>query len=223
MQNLTSAGPRILSSSKNTSTTSRLPCHCRSASTSSYGRTHVWKRRLPVLPNPIIPKFPQTVIRSDGTSFVQWTTSPRSLIRLTRDTTNNPIWNTGMWISDLRGGLEEENGTTGRMGRFNRKFGTGSPMGVGQVGMKEVEVKETVVVEEAAGEKGKKEAEIKSKVKEDMVDLTGMGMGMDMGMGGSLDDVNWYEDMASMTGGEPGAPEKGKKKEKKEKEKGEKK
>ncbi|XP_006455673.1 hypothetical protein AGABI2DRAFT_180621 [Agaricus bisporus var. bisporus H97] len=119
--------------------------------------------------------------------------------------------------SDLRGGLEEENGTTGRMGRFNRKFGTGSPMGVGQVGTREVEVKETVVVEEATGEKGKKEAEIKSKVKEDMVDLTGMGMG------GSLDDVNWYEDMASMTGGEPGAPEKGKKKEKKEKEKGDKK
>jgi len=91
----------------------------RSISNSPYGRTHVWKRRPPVLPNPVVPKFPQKVIRSDGTSFTHWTTSPKSLVRLTRDTTNNPFWNTGN-PSDKS--IEEESGTAGRMGRFNRRF-----------------------------------------------------------------------------------------------------
>lgn len=91
----------------------------RYVSTSPYGRTHVWKRRPPVLPNPVVPKFPQRVIRSDGTSFIHWTTSPRSTLRLTRDTTNNPIWNTG--ASGDRA-MEEEGATTGRLGRFNRRF-----------------------------------------------------------------------------------------------------
>ncbi|KAG6836914.1 hypothetical protein H0H93_001280 [Arthromyces matolae] len=109
------------------STASRISSHrttlavqTRFKSTSPYGRTHVWKRRPRVLPNPVVPKFPQLVIRSDGTSFTHWTTSPRSTIRLTRDTTNNPVWNTGAW-SDARG-VEEESSMTGRLGRFNRKF-----------------------------------------------------------------------------------------------------
>jgi hypothetical protein len=92
----------------------------RSKSTSPYGRSHVWKRRPPVLPNPIVPKFPQRVIRSDGTSFTHWTTSPRPSIRLTRDTTNNPVWNTRQWSNDR--GVEEEGALTGRLGRFNRRF-----------------------------------------------------------------------------------------------------
>ncbi|GLB44262.1 hypothetical protein LshimejAT787_1601920 [Lyophyllum shimeji] len=110
-----------------------LPCRCRTpsfqhlvssqvrtVSSSPYGRTHVWKRRAPALPNPVVPKFPQLVIRSDGTSFTHWTTSPRSTIRLTRDTTNNPVWNTGAWSDDR--GVEEESAMTGRLGRFNRRF-----------------------------------------------------------------------------------------------------
>ena len=91
----------------------------RSISNSPYGRTHVWKRRPPVLPNPLVPKFPQKVIRSDGTSFTHWTTSPKSLVRLTRDTTNNPHWNTG---NPSDSSLDEESGATGRLGRFSRKF-----------------------------------------------------------------------------------------------------
>ncbi|KAG5650644.1 hypothetical protein H0H81_011511 [Sphagnurus paluster] len=94
--------------------------HTRSVSSSPYGRTHVWKRRAPKLPNPIVPTFPQRVIRSDGTSFTHWTTSPRSVIRLTRDTTNNPTWNTAAWADDR--GVEEEGAMTGRLGRFNRRF-----------------------------------------------------------------------------------------------------
>ncbi|KAF8637457.1 hypothetical protein AX17_002802 [Amanita inopinata Kibby_2008] len=104
---------------------SQLQQQTRNVSSSPYGRTHVWRRRPPTLPNPVVPKFPQLVIRSDGTSFTHWTTSPRSRLRLTRDTTNNPIWNTSLWLSDK--GIEEEMAETGRLGRFNRKFeGLGS-------------------------------------------------------------------------------------------------
>ncbi|KAG6813175.1 hypothetical protein H0H92_013295 [Tricholoma furcatifolium] len=97
-----------------------LVTQARLKSTSPYGRTHIWKRRPNTLPNPIVPKFPQLVIRSDGTSFTHWTTSPKSMIRLTRDTTNNPVWNTGAWSDEK--GVEEEGAMTGRLGRFNRKF-----------------------------------------------------------------------------------------------------
>lgn len=93
----------------------------RCISSSPYGRTHVWKRRLPTLPNPVVPKFPQHVVRADGTSFTHWTTSPRSVIRLTRDVTNNPMWNTGMWTDERA--VEEEASRSGRLGRFNRRFG----------------------------------------------------------------------------------------------------
>lgn len=91
----------------------------RGVSSSPYGRTHVWKRRAKRLPNPVVPQFPQRVIRADGSSFTHWTTSPRSLIRLTRDVTNHPLWN----IAALRGeGVAEESEVSGRLGRFNRKF-----------------------------------------------------------------------------------------------------
>ncbi len=92
----------------------------RNVSSSPYGRTHVWKRRQPVLPNPVVPKFPQRIIRSDGSSFTHWTTSPRSLLRLTRDVTNNPVWNTGLWADE--GAMEDEANAQGRLGRFNRRF-----------------------------------------------------------------------------------------------------
>lgn len=83
------------------------------------------------------------------------------------------------------------------MGRFNRKFGVITLP------------KETMTPK--TEEKEKKDVEVREK--EDMVDLTG---GMDMGgsMGGMLDDVNWYEQMAELTGGEPEMPGKGKKKKK---------
>lgn len=190
----TRAGPSLLSPSacifqpKNNDS-------IRSVSTSPYGRTHVWKRRPPVLPLPVVPKYAQTVVRSDGSSFVHWITSPKSIVRLTRDTTNNPLWNLANWANDST--LDEEIGSTGRMGRFSRKFG-------GTTLPKEAM---TTVTEE----KEKNDVE----VKEDMVDLSG---GMDMAKGGSmggvLDDVSWYEQMAELTGGEPKTPKKGEKKKK---------
>lgn len=162
----------------------------RSVSTSPYGRTHVWKRRPPVLPLPVVPKYAQTVIRSDGSSFVHWITSPKSLVRLTRDTTNNPLWNMANWANDRT--LDEEVGSAGRMGRFSRKFGG-----------------TTLPKEAVTEEKEKKDVE----VKEDMVDLTDeVDIAMGGSMGGVLDDVSWYEQMAELTGGEPKTPGKGKKK-----------
>ena len=94
----------------------------RSVSSSPYGRSHIWlpKNRAPTLPNPLVPKYPQRVIRADGSSFTHWTTSPRSRIRLTRDTTNNPTWNTGMWSSE--NAFDDQDKMSGRLGRFSRRF-----------------------------------------------------------------------------------------------------
>ncbi|KAI0665545.1 hypothetical protein C8Q78DRAFT_986266 [Trametes maxima] len=102
---------------RNASTTGVL--QTRSVSSSPYGRTHVWKRRQKKLPNPVVPVFPQRLVRVDGSTIIHHTTSPRSLIRLTRDTTNNPLWNAARFV----GMDEEEDEVTGRMGRFSRKFG----------------------------------------------------------------------------------------------------
>jgi len=117
--------PGLTTTTTTTTTTSIRPVllgllgHTRSVSSSPYGRTHVWKRRPKRLPNPIVPQFPQRVIRSDGSSFTHWTTSPRPLIRLTRDVTNHPLWNVSALLGE---GAAEESEVTGRLGRFNRKF-----------------------------------------------------------------------------------------------------
>ncbi len=37
----------------------------RLVSSSPYGRTHVWRRRAPKLPNPVVPQFPQRVTLAD--------------------------------------------------------------------------------------------------------------------------------------------------------------
>lgn len=104
------------------------PTLSRSVSSSPYGRTHVWRRRPAKLPNPVVPTFPQRVTRSDGSTFVHWTTSPRASIRLTRDVTGHPLWNPNTLA---RGEAEEEEGkTTGRLGRFSRRFGEGEGSGL---------------------------------------------------------------------------------------------
>ena len=73
-----------------------------------------WNTRLEALPTktsqPGRPKI--SSIRADGSSFVHWTASPRSLIKLTREVTNNTTWNPGIWKSD---GTEEST--------VNRKVG----------------------------------------------------------------------------------------------------
>ena len=125
---------------------SALPAHgqtqqTRAVSSSPYGRTHVWKRRAPKLPNPMVPVFPQRLVRVDGSTVVHLTTSPRSVIRLTRDTTNHPTWNATRFVHME----EEEDEFSGRVGRFTRKFKELSEDG-GRKGM--------TWLEEAGGELG---------------------------------------------------------------------
>ncbi|EIW75045.1 hypothetical protein CONPUDRAFT_169897 [Coniophora puteana RWD-64-598 SS2] len=96
----------------------------RTKTTTPYGRSHIRAMRSRKLPNPVVPHFPQLVYRSDGSSFTHWTTSPRSVITLTRDTSNNPLWSaTARMMGGRTGVEEEEEAGTGRMGRFKRRFG----------------------------------------------------------------------------------------------------
>ncbi|KIP05175.1 hypothetical protein PHLGIDRAFT_92496 [Phlebiopsis gigantea 11061_1 CR5-6] len=87
-------------------------------SSSPYGRAHVWKHRDFKMPKPFVPQFPQRVVLSDGSSFVHYTTSPRSIFKTTRDTRNNPIWNAFVATE----GEDVEAKASGRMGRFSRRF-----------------------------------------------------------------------------------------------------
>ncbi len=106
---------------------SSLVHQTRAVSSSPYGRTHVWKRRPKKLANPVVPVFPQRLVRVDGSTVIHYTTSPRSVIKLTRDTTNNPLWNAARFV----GMDEEEDEVTGRMGRFSRRFGDLGGLGQG--------------------------------------------------------------------------------------------
>ena len=68
------------------------------------------------MPPPLPAIYPQKILLSDGSTFSSYTTAPTpSIIRLTRDVTNNPLWRPG---SDRRG-LEDGEG---RVGKFRRRF-----------------------------------------------------------------------------------------------------
>lgn len=92
-----------------------------------YSRTHLVSKT-PSLPNPVVPTYPQTVFLSDGSSFTHRTTTPRSIVRLTRDITNNPVWQPGQ---EARAGEEED--LSGRLGRYKRKFEEESRWGEGEL------------------------------------------------------------------------------------------
>ncbi|KAF9231442.1 hypothetical protein BU15DRAFT_56112 [Melanogaster broomeanus] len=94
-------------------------------STSPYGRSHIQKKHPRSLPAPVVPHFIQHVTRADGSTFTHWTTSPRSKIVLTRDTTNHPLWNATERVSGASSGnnQDEEEEGTGRMGRWKKRFG----------------------------------------------------------------------------------------------------
>lgn len=86
-----------------------------------YGKSHLIKERR--LPAPVVPTFAQKVALSDGSTFTHWTTSPRSTIRLTRDLSNSPLWTLSATASGGRATTEDD--SSGRMGRFRSKFGSG--------------------------------------------------------------------------------------------------
>lgn len=86
-------------------------------------KTHL--RPAPRMPNPLPAIYPQLVILSDGSSFTSYTTAPSPAVyRLTRDVTNNPLWNLNKDGGVGRRGEGEEDG--GRLARFKRLYGESS-------------------------------------------------------------------------------------------------
>jgi ribosomal protein L31 len=95
-----------------------VPTLSRPASSSSTwpSRTHL--KKPPTIPAPVPAVYAQTVVLSDGSTFTAHTTAPTpSIIRLTRDVTNNPLWAPGTDRRGLADGAED-----GRVGRFRRRF-----------------------------------------------------------------------------------------------------
>jgi hypothetical protein len=82
----------------------------------AYGKSHISANVERRLPPPVVPTFPQKVTLSDGSTFTHWTSSPRSVIRLTRDISNSPLWT----LSSVRSGQEDD--ASGRISRFRSKY-----------------------------------------------------------------------------------------------------
>jgi predicted secreted protein len=102
------------------------------------------------------------VILSDGSSYKQLTTSPRGVIRNTKDARNNPLWNPSM--RELADVEEDE---AGRLAKFRERFGMGFEEDGGLLEMAtggEKEKKEGEK-EKKEGEKEKKEGEKEKKEK----------------------------------------------------------
>lgn len=90
-----------------------------------------------LIPRPKRPTLlDQIVILSDGSSYKQLTTSPRGVMRSTKDIRNNPLWNPSM--KELADVEEDE---AGRMKRFRGRFGMDfeSAEEGGEDGMSEME------------------------------------------------------------------------------------
>ncbi|KAI8900398.1 hypothetical protein BC833DRAFT_508405, partial [Globomyces pollinis-pini] len=58
--------------------------------------------------------FRQVVVHSDGSTFKIQSTSPKSLLTLTKDTVNHPLWNVFSTVIDDQ---------TGELAKFNTRFG----------------------------------------------------------------------------------------------------
>lgn len=96
---------------------SRTPCAGLHTAARPQVRAYSTRARDEKLPRPV-PQFPQRVLLADGSSIQLTTTSPRHLMRLTRDYTNHPLWNPTM---GHRTDADTED-DTGRLGRFRRRF-----------------------------------------------------------------------------------------------------
>jgi hypothetical protein len=111
----------VVSTASSSSSSSSIRTYTARAPAAWKSRTHTQKAAR--IPNPLPAIYPQLVILSDGSSFTSYTTSPSpATLRLTRDVTNNPLWNPAS--EGRRGGGEEEGG---RLARFRARFGANSP------------------------------------------------------------------------------------------------
>ncbi|CAD0085764.1 unnamed protein product [Aureobasidium mustum] len=88
----------------------------RIASSSTQQARHASLMRRPKRPY----TFTQLVTLSDGSTFVQRTTSPQPVYRSTKDVRNNPLWNPS---SQKLLNIEEDE--AGRLKRFRGRFGRG--------------------------------------------------------------------------------------------------
>ena len=71
-------------------------------------------------PRPPRSLLDQLIILSDGSSYKQLTTSPRGVLRSTKDVRNNALWNPS--LSELRDVEEDE---AGRLRGFRERYGLG--------------------------------------------------------------------------------------------------
>ncbi|KAF9100909.1 hypothetical protein BGX29_006144 [Mortierella sp. GBA35] len=99
--------------------------------------------------------FDQTIVLSNGATFTLRTPSPRSQIRLTRDTRNHPLWN-----PEMRGNISGDE--SGQLSKFAKKFGDMDGFGDlefadgGDVDRKALTAKQIAQAAPSAGGKGKK-------------------------------------------------------------------
>ncbi|KAI8592314.1 hypothetical protein BDZ88DRAFT_407560 [Geranomyces variabilis] len=59
------------------------------------------------------PLFHQTIVHSDGSTFTLRSTSPRSLLKLTKDARNHALWNPALNVIDDQ---------SGELARFEKRF-----------------------------------------------------------------------------------------------------
>ncbi|RUS21841.1 hypothetical protein BC937DRAFT_91322 [Endogone sp. FLAS-F59071] len=90
-----------------------VPCALRIIANSRIARAYTSKL---LTVSPALPElFPQTIVLSNGATYTVRTTSPRSQIRLTRDTRNHPLWNP----SKVRANLKDE---SEQLVKFTKRF-----------------------------------------------------------------------------------------------------
>ncbi|TPX68743.1 hypothetical protein SpCBS45565_g02934 [Spizellomyces sp. 'palustris'] len=98
------------------------------------------------------PLFHQTIVHSDGSTFTLRTTSPRPLLKLTKDARNHPLWNPALNVLDDQ---------SGELAKFERRFGEVADLGdLAEYEVVDAAPKKTKKVVEAepvqAAKKGKK-------------------------------------------------------------------
>ncbi|KAI8918560.1 hypothetical protein DFJ77DRAFT_417293, partial [Powellomyces hirtus] len=60
------------------------------------------------------PLFHQTIVHSDGSTFTLRSTSPRALLKLTKDARNHALWNPALNVLDDQ---------SGELAKFEKRFG----------------------------------------------------------------------------------------------------
>ncbi|KAI9141336.1 hypothetical protein BKA69DRAFT_1075047 [Paraphysoderma sedebokerense] len=126
--------PFSISRSLNNRSSNIATCLSRSLHTTP---TSLLKRKRILHPHPEIHNL--TAILTSGATITLRSTSPRASIKLARDSYNNPLWNPN------EAGLDDD---SGRLRRFEAKFGLGGDMGKVQESEDQVKTKSDVKVAE---------------------------------------------------------------------------